>query len=186
MSGGWGFAAAPSHQTHTRLVASCVSAYTLENVTAQVPVVDLVIPGVTLGACGTLRLVAIAEYVNDTTAINCFSARVLFGTSCQVATLTTGSVVQSCERSWVRIQTDIVGAGATNTQRSFSRMDYPTTAATGAGTSRIGSTAISGHMGMAVDSTADQTARITIALSSVVGCVRFVFHSLHIERVAGN
>lgn len=184
MSGGW-FGAQPSHQTHTRFVASCRTALTIENNTAQVPVVDVTIPGGTLDTRNSIRISALCEYVNDTTAVNCYTIRAFYGTACQIATMGSAAVAQSCERSWIRFHTDIMAADATNAQRAFTKMDYTTTAASAAGTGRSGVNQISGHMGVVVDSTVDQTFRITTQLSSAVGCVKFVFHTLHVERIAG-
>lgn len=180
---GW-FAFQPSHQSHTRVVASCTTAYTLENTTNATPVMDIIVPGGTVGTSGGLRLFAIGEYVNDTTAINCYTVRVQYGAGCQVAAFLTSALSAGCERAVAMLTTHVVAAGSTSSLRSFGRFDYGTQAAS-AGSSRVGSAAISGHLGVATDSTADQVMRMTVQLSSVVGCVRFVLHSAHIERVSG-
>lgn len=181
---GW-FGLQPSHQTHSRIVASCVTQRVVENTTAETPVVDLTIPGGTLETNRLLRLDGIADYLNDTTAINCWTMRAYYGGT-QFATLVTTSITQGCSRAGAEYRGKIAGRNATNAQAAFSHLDFVTTAGPGvAGQDATAARKSSTHTGLTVDSTVDQTLRLTVQLSSVTGCVSWRFHALHAERVSG-
>ena len=182
---GWGVGVAPSHQTHTRLVVSCVTRFAVENNTAQVPVVDVTVPGGTLGSAGALNVAVISDYLNDTTAINCYTLRLYYGTSPQqqMAALTTGNISQACERSWSFVTTDLFATNGTSCQASFTQLRFA--AGSAPGTSLVGTRVMSGNTSLTIDSTADQLLRMTVQLSSVTGCVSYRFLGLHVERVAG-
>lgn len=189
---GWGFNVHSAREPHPSLSAfsctlvACVTRKVVENTTTETPLADLIVPANTLGSCGALRLVATMDYLNDTTAINCYSLRWYLGATA-AGLFNSGSITQSCVRNPALFEGHVHADNATNVQIASATYRFATGSQDiggGAGANNL-TTRFSAHHSLAIDSTAAQHARLTIALSSVTGCVSYRFMSARLENVPG-
>ena len=181
----WGVAASPAHATNVRTLASCVTRKVVENTTTETTLADLIVPAGALGCAGAARLVATMDYLNDTTAINCYTLKWYVGATA-AGTFNSGSVSQSCVRNGALFEGNVHADNASNAQIASAtyRFSTGTQDIGGAGGANL-TTRFSAHHSLAIDSTADLAARITITLSSVVGCVSYRLMSARLEGLPG-
>ena len=188
---GWGFNVHSAREPHPSLSAfsctlvACVTRKVVENTTTETPLADLIVPANTLGSCGALRLVATMDYLNDTTAINCYTVKFYVGATV-AGTFNSGSVRQNCVRNPALFEGHDHADNATNAQIASATYRFAGGSQDiGGGGGTTLTTRFAAHHSLAIDSTAALTARLTIALSSVTGCVSYRFMSARLENVPG-
>lgn len=131
----------------------------VSNTGTETSVYSKTIAGGQLSTNKYMRITMLGDYVNNSGSTSIFTIRVKYGGT--TFTTMSYSFNSGATHGATKVQADVLAKGATNTQEGFGSYWWGA-GNTGGASGGIFGYDFTGHTGMAIDSTADQTLQITV------------------------